>query len=123
MLICNVCHESRQARQAPGSQPLQWTGYETSPQTTMNCPDCSRKRAGVFREYLNAFELVQELEEAKEKADKVQVGLTQCDFPVSMYEGAADMLQHCQATGRTLGTEEALQVLEYAAALEDAILS
>ena len=111
MLICDVCHDARRARPAIGAQPLQWTGYETGKQMTMNCPDCGRKRAGVYREYLNAFELVQELGELKEK-------IPSAEWPVTFYESASDMLEHCLTTGRAITEEEAWQILQYAADLE-----
>lgn len=71
MLICPNCHDERQSRKAIESQPLQHTGYQAQ-MTRINCPDCGHKVNGVFSEYLTAFELVGELQEAKERIERME---------------------------------------------------
>ena len=119
MLVCNNCHEERQSRAYPESQPLQHTGY-TAHLSAMNCPDCGHKgRAGLWSEYLTAFELIAELNDTKEALEQAQANVA--DWPVQGFYNAAEML-HAVTLGTSRevlsNTETMLQVLQYAADCE-----
>lgn len=112
MLVCQVCHTNRQQRKALESQPLQFTGYETK---ARRCADCGGQKHNqpVF-EYLSAFELMEKLEESREKIQKYEAAAPL--FPFSFYDSAMDMMTHWELQGRH--DPEIMQLLHYAAELE-----
>lgn len=117
MLVCESCHKARQARQAMESQPLQFTGYETKATRPVGCPDCGNSHKGGQYEYSTAFELLGELEEAREKLEKYE---NRPPFPLDFWDSAADMAEHAQSFPAVLSDTEAFQqVLQYAAELEE----
>ena len=122
MFVCQECHTKRQARQALESQPLQWTGYNTWISRPTNCPDCSKHRKGTFYEYLNAFELSQELDALKEKWNAIQKQLDAMDFPLHMYSSAVDLAEQVKHSPAVLNDPEAMrQLIKYTAELEEII--
>ena len=118
MYICEKCHNARQNRKALESQPLQFTGYEYSGK--VNCPDCGKyQKAGVIHQYLTAFELVQELEEMKEKQARIARPES---FPVQGYHSVADMFERSKIFPAILQDVEAMQnALQYASEIESII--
>ena len=56
--------------------------------------------------------------EIKIIADMIQALENKPDFPLSFYNNAEDMLDHRDATGQGITTEEAREILKYAAELE-----
>lgn len=117
MLICESCHIARQARPAIESQPLQFTGFISPIHRVTGCPDCGAGSKGKRFEYLNAYELMGELEEAKEKLKQLEYSAP--SFPLTFYESATDMLQHQEVTGFTIHHEDAIELLRYTAELEE----
>lgn len=118
MLICRSCHNARQSRQAIESQPLQFTGHISPIDRVTGCPDCGARSKGERFEYLNAYELMGELEEAREKLKKLEY--SKPDFPLTDYHHAADMMEHVKSFPAVLSDPEAFrQVISYAAELEE----
>lgn len=116
MLVCESCHKARQTRDYQESQPLQFTGYETKTTRPTSCPGCGNSHKGGQYEYSNAFELLGELEEAREKLAKYE---SRPPFPLDFWESAADMSEHARSFPAVLSDPEAFQqVLQYAAELE-----
>lgn len=115
MLVCKSCHEERQERQYQESQPLQFTGYETTQNRPAPCPACEAPSKGARFEYQNAYELAGELEEAKNRIKALECGSV---WSISIYADAAEML-HAVTMGpdrHALSDPEImLQVLQYAA--------
>lgn len=115
MYICEDCHNKRQNRQALESQPLQYVNHKYVGKT--NCPDCStyQKKGNVYQ-YLNAYELVMELEELKEKLEKLVLPES---FPIPLFASAGELLQHSKCFPAILNDTEAMQnALQYAAEIE-----
>jgi hypothetical protein len=118
MLVCKECHDARQARDYQESQPLQFTGYETTQARPTCCPDCAIPSKGARYEYFNAYELAGELVEAKYQLE------TQEERPLLDVPGFYDAAEMLHAV--TLGNrsdilsdpEMMLQVLRYAADCE-----
>lgn len=111
MFICEDCHTKRQARKAIESQPVQWTGGKCKLNTT--CTDCGARVCNKpVYEYLNAYELVMELVEIKEKLDKIE-DLPQ--FPINEFSSCQDMFDRAKIFPAILKDMEAMQqVLQYA---------
>ena len=118
MLVCQKCHDARQARDYQESQPLQFTGYETTQARPTCCPDCAIPSTGARFEYHNAYELAQELEEAKDQLKKYE---TRPAWDVPGFYNAEEML-HAATMGNRADIlrdpEIMLQVLQYAAECE-----
>lgn len=118
MLVCQKCHGARQARDYQESQPLQFTGYETTQARPAPCPDCNTPSKGARFEYVNAFYMAQELEEAKDQLKKYE---TRPAWDVPGFYDAAEML-HAATMGSRADVlkdpELMLQVLQYAAECE-----
>lgn len=114
MYICEECHNKRQNRQALESQPLQWTGYKYD--AKQNC-DCGKYHVkSTWYEYRNAYELVLEICELKEKIEKLVVPDS---FPVYGYHSAQDLLERSKVFPAILQDVEAMQnALQYAAEIE-----
>ena len=115
MLVCQKCHEVRQDREHQESQPLQFTEYQTTQNRPAACPSCDIPSKGARFEYLSAYELIGELQEAKERIEALENTGT---WRVPGFYDAAEML-HAIKLGnqaRMLQDPEImLQVLEYAA--------
>jgi hypothetical protein len=128
MYLCESCHEKQQERPNP-SRHIAWTGE--SHVHTISCGKCSKPQwKKVSYEYLTAFELAQELKEAKTdlkelaqeleeaKTDLKELQAKQSDipFPIEGFYSATELLRHVQTIGSC--GEMAYQLLEYAAELE-----
>jgi uncharacterized protein YlaI len=115
MYICEECHNKRQNRKALESQPLQFI-YGINETFTHSCPECGTRKKQKAFQYLNAYELVMELEELKEKHEKLVVPDS---FPVQGYHSAQDLFDRSKVFPAILNDAEAMQnALQYAAEIE-----
>lgn len=118
MLVCKNCHGKRQERQFQESQPLQFTGYETTRNHPLPCPSCELPSKGPRYEYMNAYELAGELQDAKDRIKALERASV---WEVPIYADAAEML-HAVTLGpdaaRLQDPEIMLRVLRYAADCE-----